>query len=342
VLAGPVFRNLRAWRPDALIVAAAFGEPHALALHPEVDRTVLVPRKVPDLGTRARRWWTLLRQLREARWDLVYDMAQTDRSAMVTLLSGSPLRLGFAQRRRLLRHRAYHHVAVWTDDDYGRLHSRDLYLKALEDVGVPITDRVVSVAVTPAEAQAARTRVRDALPFHEGRLLMVHPGAGAANKVWPPARFAVVCDSVQEAGLARVLLLGGPAEAQALAEIRAAMGTEVASLAGSLEARELAAVLQAADLLFCNDSGPMHLAAAVGTPVVALFGASSPIQWGPLGEGHTVVRPAMPCRACALPDRCRFPNAYHTYCVLRLGEQEVAEVVLGALRAAPSRLEGTT
>jgi ADP-heptose:LPS heptosyltransferase len=139
---------------------------------------------------------------------------------------------------------------------------------------------------------------------------------------------------VQNEGLARVLLLGGPAEAQAISEIRTTMRTEAATLTGSLDARELAAVLQAADLLLCNDSGPMHLAAAVGTRTVALYGSSSVVNWGPLGEGHSVLQPSMPCRDCAAPDRCKSPNPYLTYCVLRLSVEEVQRAVLSALGAS--------
>jgi ADP-heptose:LPS heptosyltransferase len=62
----------------------------------------------------------------------------------------------------------------------------------------------------------------------------------------------------------------------------------------------------------------MHLAAAVGTPVVALFGAISPVQWGPLGEAHVVVRPSMPCTACVCPERCRPPDPYRMHCVRRV------------------------
>jgi heptosyltransferase-3 len=335
VLAGPVFGSLRAWRPEALIVAGAFAEPHALALHPEIDRTILVPRKVHGFRTRMKRWRTLVRELRESPWDLVYDMAQTDRSALVTLLAPSPLRVGFAQRERLQRHRAYHHVSVWTEDDFSRLHSRDLYLKALEEVGVPVTDRTVCARVSPDEANAARARIQQVLPFGDRPLLMVHPGAGAPSKCWPPSGFAAVCDAVQSAGLAQVLLLGGPVEARAIAEIQAAARARIPVLTGALDARTLAAVLQAGDLLFCHDSGPMHVAAAVGTPVVALFGASSPTQWGPLGAGHAVLRPPMPClQSCLFPKVCKFPNAYLTHCVLRLSVEEVADAVLGALRAS--------
>jgi len=91
--------------------------------------------------------------------------------------------------------------------------------------------------------------------------------------------------------------------------------------------RELAALIQAADLFLGHDSGPMHLAAAVGTPCVAIFGAASPLQWSPHGEGHRVVAPGMPCEECVCPDRCVPPNPYHMYCVRRITEDRVREAL---------------
>jgi ADP-heptose:LPS heptosyltransferase len=330
VLVRPVFENLRAWQPNALIAAASYGELHSLALHPEIDRVLLVPRTRPRRGKLAR-WRTLLRHLREAPWDLVYDMAQTDRSSVVTLLSGGRVRVGFAQRKRQQRHRVYQHVSVWTEDDFSRLHARDLYLKPLEEVGVPVSSRSVSVQLTREESAWARRRIGQLLPFGGGPLVIAHPGAGAPNKLWPPQAFAAVVDAVQESGLGRVLLISGATDEEPFREMKAALRTEAPVVSQALSVRELAALLAEGDLLFCHDSGPMHLAAAVGTRVVALFGASSPVQWGPLGEGHTVLRASTPC-SCPFGDACTPPHPYHTLCVRRLTVDEVRCAVLGSMR----------
>jgi ADP-heptose:LPS heptosyltransferase len=331
VLMRPVFANLRAWRPDAFIAAAAYGEPHALTLHPEIDSTMVVPRTRPRRGKLAR-WRSLLSQLREAPWDLVYDMAQTDRSSLVTLISGGRFRIGFAQRERKARHRVYQHVTVWRDEDYARLHARDLYLKVMEDAGIPVATRSVEVSLTPAEIGWARRRISETGVLNGSPLVIAHPGAGAPNKLWPAASFAAVCDAVQESGQGRVLLMAGTGatDPRDLADTQAAMRTSAPAVSGSFTVRELAALLSQADLLFCHDSGPMHMAAAVGTRVVALFGASSPTQWGPLGEGHTVLRAPMPCE-CPFQDECTPPNPYHTFCVKRLTVDEVRCAVLQPL-----------
>jgi ADP-heptose:LPS heptosyltransferase len=250
----------------------------------------------------------------------------------VTLISGGRSRIGFAQRERKMRHRVYHHVTVWRDEDYARLHARDLYLKVLEDAGIPVASRSVEVTLTPEETEWARRRIRETVSANGSPLVIAHPGAGAPNKLWPPAGFAAVCDAVQESGQGRVLLMAGTGatDPRDLAQTIAAMRTSAPVIAGSLTVRQLAALLSQADLLFCHDSGPMHLAASVGTRVVALFGASSPTQWGPLGTGHTVLRPPMPC-VCPFLDQCTPPNPYHTFCVKRLTVDEVRGAVLEPL-----------
>jgi ADP-heptose:LPS heptosyltransferase len=181
--------------------------------------------------------------------------------------------------------------------------------------------------VTPEERAAAEARLAAAFGARRGPLLVVHPGAGTVNRLWPAACYAGVCDQVQTALGGRVLLLGGPKEAPLLAAIRSAMRTSPAVLEGPLSLREMAAVLGEAELFLGSDAGPAHLAAAVGTRAVVLFGAALP--------GHTVLRPAMPCAACVSPELCRPPDPYHMYCVRRIPASEVSGAVDRVLATPP-------
>jgi len=332
ILARPVLRSLRAWRPDAWIIAGAYPEQVPwLSLHAEVDQSVMLPRRSRYGAPAGGSWPALLREVRRQVPEVVYDMTQTDRSSFVTLASGARQRIGFAQRRPVFRHRVYTDLTIWTDQDLEDLHHRDLYLKPIEEAGIPVADRSVTVDVTHAEAAGAQRRIGSLLGRRSGALVVLHPGASTESKRWPAEHFAAVCDAVQERGLGRVLLLGGPREGAWLAGVCAHMRTPAAVLNEVLSIRELAAVLQQADLFVGNDSGPTHLAAAVGTRVVALFGAASPVQWGPLGQGHVVVRPPMPCTPCPRAGDCEPPNPYHMFCVQRLGLSEVHDAVLSQL-----------
>jgi heptosyltransferase III len=330
ILAGPVFRNLRAWRPDARIVAACLeGTRDLLSFVAEADEVVEIPnpRRVGRRLGFAARWLALARRLRAERFDLVYDMQQTDRSSLLVAAIGAARRTGFVRGERRIRHRLYTHTTPWRDGDGERAHALELYLDPLAAVGMPVRTRSISLSLRPEDAAAARARLRAVLPRREGPLVVCHPGASSPNKCWPIEEFAAACDELQGRLEAQVLLLGGPAEGEALRTLRSLTSTRPALLEGVLPLRVLAAVLAEADLFFGHDSGPMHVAAAVGTPVVALYGASSPAQWRPLGEGHALLRPPMPCVPCRFPALCRPPSPYDTFCVRRIPGQAVVEAL---------------
>lgn len=336
ILAGPVFRNLREWQPQARITAVcAEGMQDFLSFVPEVDETVQMPRRhTPGSLQSAGRWLRLIRELRRQHFDLVYDIMQTDRSSLVCAAIRSTRRTGFVKGPRRLRHRVYTDTAPWTDGDPYPDHALDLYLRPLEVVGMPIRTRSIEIAPTHEDVSAARALVLPLSARGEAPLVICHPGASSVNKCWPIEEFAAICDEMQSDLGARVLLLGGPAEVESLRVLRSLMATEPVVIERTLPLGQLAAVLAEADLFFGHDSGPMHVAAAVGTPTVALFGASSPAQWKPLGDGHSIVRPSMPCAPCSYPSLCEPPNPYKMFCVRRIARNEVR----GAVRRQLLRL----
>ena len=130
------------------------------------------------------------------------------------------------------------------------------------------------------------------------RRVAVQPGASfGPAKRWFPERFAAVADALAREG-ASVALVGGPADREVVDAVRSAGQTEWLDLTGRTTVGTLAAVLAEADLLITNDTGPMHLAAAVGTPTLAIFGSTSPTWTRPYGSGHRVLRHEVPCAPC--------------------------------------------
>lgn len=335
ILSGPVFRNLRAWRPDARIVAACYAEwLEPLSLFPEIDDVLAIPRRRAGSRTAsAMQWLALARRVRRERFDVVYDLMQADRlslrSSLVTLLTRAPVRVSFIERRRKLRHALYTHIVDWTE--LQDVHTRDRYLTGLAELGVPVNTRSIAVSPDAQETAFARAHLARLLPGRGRPLVIVHPGAGQPEKCWPVANFASVIRELQTALATRVLVIGGAGDAPLLRELRSAVPAGVAFLEQALPVRALAAVLREADLFIGNDSGPMHLAAAVGTPVIALFGASSPERWRPLGPHHTVIRPRMPCESCSYTDRCVPPEPGRMLCVRRIDTEEVHRAVIAWL-----------
>jgi len=171
---------------------------------------------------------------------------------------------------------------------------------------------LVAKAVGAEESGAAEFRFRLPKTDHdEVDLLLrrsgVTPGTGwvAMNvsarwptKRWPAESFAEVADRLQQDGHGPVVMIGGPEERADVAAVSAMMKSSPIDLTGATTVGLLPALLSKASMLITNDSGPMHIAAAVGTPVVAIFGPTSAVRTGPYGVGHEVLTGNVPCRPC--------------------------------------------
>ena len=159
------------------------------------------------------------------------------------------------------------------------------------------------------------------------RRLLVHPGSRSPCRLWPPERFGEVCRHVKTELGARVVLVAGPGEEDILRQILLHAGAGQLVIDQPLTVPQFAALAAQFDLLLCHDSGPMHLAAAVGTPVVALLGSQNPVLFAPPGDGHIVLQPPMPCRNCVAPGICVPGDSYRNYCVRNIDPASVLEAV---------------
>jgi ADP-heptose:LPS heptosyltransferase len=130
------------------------------------------------------------------------------------------------------------------------------------------------------------------------RWIAMNVSARWPTKRWPAASFAEVADRLQQEGYGAVVLIGGSDERADVAAVSAMMKTPAIDLAGATTVGLLPALLSRASLLITNDSGPMHIAAGVGTSVVALFGPTSAVRTGPYGVGHDVLSGKVPCSPC--------------------------------------------
>ncbi|MCR4437615.1 MAG: glycosyltransferase family 9 protein [bacterium] len=254
--------------------------------NPDVDELLLHDRQA-SLATRVR----FLRRLRAKRYDLVIDLFGNPRSALLTLLTGAATRVGFNFRFR----QAAYNVRV---PARGHLvHEVEFNLDALRAIGVQVgAPRLHFPVPEPARQYAqefvARNKLSDKL------LIGLNNSGGWPAKRWLPERVARLAQLLVKRHGATVLLLWGPGE-QAQAEQIAAVAGQGVLLAPPTDLHQLAALLADLRLLVTTDSAPMHIAAAVGTPVVALFGPTNPLLQGPFGPGHIVVRnESLSCLGC--------------------------------------------
>lgn len=155
-----------------------------------------------------------------------------------------------------------------------------------------------------------RTEARRILaPLGEGPKIGLHVSGGRSVKQWPEARFREVAEHLVREREANIVFTGTPADRAQIDQVRAALPQErVVDLSGGVDLLTAAAVIQQLDLFVTGDTGPMHLAGAVGTPIVAIFGPSDPKRYGPRGARDTIVRVDLPCSPCNRirrpPDRC--------------------------------------
>ena len=337
VLLGSALRNLRLHWPAAhLAVLTEAAYAGILALNPDVNSALVFPRHVGE-------WPGFVRSLRRARFTHVLDFDNTDKTALVSRLSAAIVRATFDRELIKFRYpRLYTHRAKVTNAFYDSHHITETYLALLPAIGVPVVSREVRLIPSAADVAIAQRLAggpKSKIENRKSRILL-HPGSRSPYRVWPPARFAAVCDRLQDQLGAQVFLVAGPAEQSLVREIRSHANSHLIVLDQAFTAPHLAALLAQFDLFLCHDSGPMHIAAAVGTPVVALFGSQNATIWRPLGGQHTVLQTMLPCScfsADELPGPCVPGDSYRSYCVRKLSVEQVFEAVGAALRRDGSR-----
>jgi len=238
-------------------------------------------------------WWRravrLAGRLRREQFDLVMISNSTKEFHLATWLAGIPLRLGYDRKwGSLLTHRVVDRRAL---GEYHEVEYNGQFLAVL-GLAVPVTTRLC-LPVTP-EGEHSLTQLFDKIGVSRTAcLVVVHPWTSNPKKQWPLRQFRILLERLMSLEAVRPIIVGGQEAQQQAMEIFGRMEAKVVNVVGRLSLRELAACLHRARVVVTNDSGPMHLAAAVGTPVVALFGTedagSHPRRWGPWGNGHTVI-----------------------------------------------------
>jgi lipopolysaccharide heptosyltransferase II len=251
-------------------------------------------------------------------------------AAMLLRLAGIPLRAAHC------RENPYSLLSHWIPDPDIQLdsarHEVRRQLDLIGALGFRTQDERLRFAVhdTDNESLAAKLRLAGLPP--NARWTVVHPGATAASRRYPAERFGIAADAVAQDGGCQIVFTGSAAEQPLIARAQAAMRRPSVSLAGALTLGELAALIAGAQALISNNSGPVHLAAALGTPVVDLYALTNP-QHTPWAVPSRVLNHDVPCRNC-LKSAC--PQGHHD-CLLQVPPQAVAEAALQLLSARRTR-----
>jgi len=288
----PVARALRRALPGAHLTWVVEAREYAILRdHPDLDAVVPVDTRLwrrliwrPSgarqvLGKVGR----LRERIRRASFDAAIDLQGLLKSGLLTAYTGAPLRIGFSVGMCRERWNALFTNRHVTPPASAR-HVVEQYLALLAPLGIKPGPAEFHVPV-PA---AAERRIEELL-VKEGvkrgdRLVAINPGAGRANKRWAVARFSALAERLATEAGARLLLLWGPDEAFMARDIALALPGHSALLAPPTDLGELTALLKRCRLMIANDTGPLHLAAALGTPALGLFGPTSAERNGPYGR----------------------------------------------------------
>lgn len=288
---------------------------------PFIDHLHIVPDK-PTL----RELWTVRRALRARHYEAALDMQGLLLSGLLTWLSAAPVRIGWDRNRegnaRFLTH------PVVPGGDITR-HEIDALYGFAEALGVhPARGTYPPQAYLASEGRAQAEAWLAPLPRPR---IALNVGASRAYKTWPTGRWAALADGLAKGG-AGLVFVGDATDAAAVDAVQTQMtmrDTPSVNLAGKTTLRELASVLEACDSVVSADTGPMHLAVAVGTPVVALFGGTDPRRHGPYGARHISLHKPQPG---GVPSR-RPTDAYGAACMAAISPADVLDAVRGLLYA---------
>ncbi|MEW5984934.1 MAG: glycosyltransferase family 9 protein [Acidobacteriota bacterium] len=320
------------------LVVGSWNAPLARLL-PEVDRVFELDVGWLARGAPSSRVMDTVGRIREWRrggYDIAINFEPDVRSNLLLWTTGAPRRFGFRSSG------GGQALTVGLDYDPS-VHSafNSLRLVASLTGETPVeADLATAPLVLPEVAvRAAASRLSAAGRFPPDHpFIAVHPSGGRLVKQWDLGRLAEASVSVARSVGASLVVTGSTSDRQVVDGFLGHLppGMSVLDLTGRLDLVELAAVLRRCRLFLGSDSGPMHLAAAVGTPVVAVFGPSSPVRWGPLGGAVAVARADLPCSPCNRirnpPQRCRggVPD-----CLRGVDAPDVVGPALELLRRSP-------
>ena len=289
--------------------------------HPQIDELIQFERR--RFGKSWRKFsaasglFSFTRGLRERKFDLVIDLQGLFRSGWFTGRSGAPIRVGQEEAREFGWLFYTHHVKTGFPEG----HAVDRYLKIADALGVG-REPVEFVFATSDQDRAQLSALAPDLDHYAVFL----PGANWVTKRWPPEKFAALVRPLREQFGLESVVAGGRADAALAARIPGAR-----DLTGKTNLRQLVALLERAALVVGNDTGPAHIAAALGRPLVTMFGPTNPEYTGPWGKLDTVVHHPIECSPC-FSRRCS-----HRSCLEHLQADAVLAMVRRELEGAPVR-----
>lgn len=259
--------------------------------HPMIDKLIIINKDLwKDLshaGSTVKEIRVLFRQLRHEKYDIVVDLQGLLRSGVITWATRAPLRIGFQEARE--GSRFFYTKRVMGGRD---IHAVDRYMKVAAELGCDIHEIVFPLPLFKKSAAQAETLAAS------GPYAVLVPGARWKTKIWPAESFGKVASMLP----LRSVVVGGSSDKVMAEKVASHSDEKTVSVVGQTGLKELIEIIRVAEVVITNDTGPMHIAAALNVPVIAIFGPTSPAKTGPYGIGHVVLQSKADCVPCFKKD----------------------------------------
>ena len=287
VLTTPVFKALREHFPDTKIsVLVAKSNVDLVKGNPYVDQIFYDDRRQEHKGIFG--FWRLVAQIRKQKFDAVLNFHTKKRTNLLCFLAGIPERFGYRNNKfgTLLNR------PIKDERHLGRKHETQYCLDVLKELGIENAEPVLFLPIEEESAQWVGQVLGEKNTIGQ-KVFVFNPGASDSSRCWPWERFAELMTCLEKKYSARMVLVGGKAERPLGEKIIGQAAFPVINLIGKTSVAQLVALLKKCDLLVSNDSGPVHVASAVATPVVSIITRNqpgiNPERWKPLGSKSTYI-----------------------------------------------------
>jgi lipopolysaccharide heptosyltransferase II len=259
--------------------------------HPHLDHVLAIPVK-----QNFRDFWRLIRKIRREKFDAVIDFHGGPRASRITLLSGARIKVGYE-----LKHKGFiYDIRVPRSGGDGRVHSVVNHLNLVRALGIAVEEPVLSLVLPPAQPEETEKirQFRAKNQLKGAKLVVLHIGAGNEFRDWGEANLNSLVKMLSQVPAVRIVLVGATADQSRAQAIERDNPLSALSLVGETNLIELRELIAGAALFVGPDSGPMHIAAASSTPIVALFGPTVPANFAPWKARATLIEKSLDCRPC--------------------------------------------
>ena len=301
-LSTPVIKALRNSCPDSYI--AFMVRPYAVDIvegNPNLNEVIVYDKYGIHRGFFSTILFGL--RMRKKKFDTAIILHPTNRAHIVAFVAGIADRIGFNRKMPFLLTEALNDKKF-----LGQKHELEYTLEILKTIGVEVRDKGLYATVRKKDEDTIASKLARMGAADSDLLIGVHPGASCPSKKWPAERFASLIDRLTDNYTVKIVLMSGPEETAQIARLKKKIKSKIIDLSGQTSVGELAALLKRCKLFVSNDSGPVHIATAVGTPNVTIFGRKqpglSPKRWGPTGKDDIVLHKDVGCEIC-LAHNCK-------------------------------------